>query len=59
MAAPRAKTRVNSVPISTPSAAAMVRFDAPARISMPARVRLTTQYSPAATTSPTATIATR
>jgi hypothetical protein len=34
--------------MSMPSAETIVRFDAPARISMPSRVWFTSQYSPAA-----------
>ncbi len=42
-----------------PSAATIVRFDAPARISMPRRVRVTTYQRAAATASPTTMIAAR
>ena len=39
-----------------PSAATMVRFDAPARINMPSRVLVTTYQSSAATEKPTTMI---
>ena len=49
--APSANTRANSISMSMPSAETMVRFEAPALISIPSRVMLTTQKSPPAAAS--------
>ena len=58
-AAPRAKMKLVSQPMFTPSADTMLRLLAPARISMPTRVRSISTCSPKATASPATMIAPR